>query len=260
MKLKLFQVDAFTDHVFGGNPAAVCPLDNWLEDHILQQIALENNLSETAFFVKNVDDTYQLRWFTPLKEVDLCGHATLASAHVIFTYMDYQDPEIIFRSRSGDLRVKRSSNGYSMDFPADYPEETSSEGLEAILGVPVKGAWKGVSDLLVEVADQPAVQKLNPDFRAMAALPFRGVIVTAPGTATDIVSRCFYPAYGVDEDPVTGSAHTTLFSFWGRRWGRDRLTASQLSRRGGRVGGEIRGERIILSGEAVSYLIGEIVI
>ena len=260
MKLPIYQVDAFSSHVFGGNPAAVCPLEAWIDDRSLQQIAEENNLSETAFFVPESDDSFHLRWFTPVNEVDLCGHATLATAHVLFACMGYSNKLIRFNTRSGELVVSRSGQGYDMEFPADYPEPAAVENLEEILGIKPLAVSRGISDLLVEVEDEKAIRQLDPDFRLMAELPFRGCIVTAPGSETDIASRCFYPAYGIDEDPVTGSAHTTLFSYWSRRWKRDHLTAVQLSKRGGIIEGRVRGNRVILSGNAVLYLKGEITV
>jgi len=258
MKIPFFQVDAFSARPFHGNPAAVCPLDEWLDDDTLQRIAEENNLSETAFFVRRTEGTYHLRWFTPLHEVDLCGHATLATAHVLYTSLGYGAKSVTFETRSGDLIVTRTPSGYEMDFPADYPEPVQLEGLDGILGAEVIHVCKGISDLLVEVANEAVIRNLSPDFRRMAALPFRGCIVTAPGSDTDIVSRCFYPAYGIDEDPVTGSAHTTLFSYWSRKWERNAFTAEQLSSQRGLVRGRVHGDRIILSGEAVLVIEGSI--
>ncbi len=258
MKIPIYQVDAFAAGVFEGNPAAVCPLEGWIDDQILQQIAEENNLSETAFFVHEPDGSFHLRWFTPVHEVDLCGHATLATAHVLFACLGYSEEVIRFNTRSGELTVTRTSAGYDMEFPSDYPRAAAVEGIGEILGASPLAVMEGVSDLLVEVKDETTVRQLDPDFRKMAELPYRGCIVTAPGSETDIVSRCFYPAYGIDEDPVTGSAHTTLFSYWSRKWERDELTAAQLSKRGGFIRGRVLKDRVILSGQAVVYLTGEI--
>jgi PhzF family phenazine biosynthesis protein len=258
MELAMYQADAFTSRLFAGNPAAVCPLEGWLPDHTMLSIAEENNLSETAFFVREKDNIYTLRWFTPVSEVDLCGHATLATAHVMYNQLGYQLPEIHFETRSGRLTVYRVHDGYLMDFPNDPVRETACPDMAGILGCQPLFVGEGVTDYLVEVKDQQTVESLKPDFRAMAALGGRGVIVTAPGENTDIVSRCFYPAYGIDEDPVTGSAHTTLFTYWGSKWDKTRMTAMQLSARKGWIEGEIQGERIRLKGSAVTYLSGTI--
>ncbi|MCA6075545.1 PhzF family phenazine biosynthesis protein [Fulvivirga sedimenti] len=258
MNLPIYQIDAFASEVFQGNPAAVVPLSDWLPDPVLQNIALENNLSETAFFVRNEDGAYHLRWFTPVNEVDLCGHATLATAFVLFEHLNYQQDVIRFDTRSGRLTVAKSATGFQMDFPSDNPNTVPAGEFEAMIGCPILGAYKGVSDMLIEVENQQIVQNVQPDFRAMTAFPVRGFIVTARGEQTDIVSRCFYPAYGVDEDPVTGSAHTTLFSFWGPKLDKTEMTAQQLSARGGMLRGKIQKDRILLEGNAVLYLRGEI--
>ncbi len=258
MTLPIYQIDAFASNVFQGNPAAVVPLGSWLSDDLLQKIAEENNLSETAYFVKNEDDSYHLRWFTPVNEVDLCGHATLASAYVLFEELEYRHDTIEFETRSGRLKVVRSATGYQMDFPTDMPKAIPVDGFESVIGCTVLGAFQGVSDILLEVENEHQVRGLRPDFRAMAEYPVRGMIVTAPGISSDIVSRCFYPAYGIDEDPVTGSAHTTLFSHWGAKLGKKEMTAQQLSARGGQVYGTLVNNRVLLTGKAVLFLKGEI--
>ena len=256
MEIALFQADAFTHRLFSGNPAAVCPLETWLPDETLQAIAMENNLSETAFFVREKQNIYHLRWFTPVSEVDLCGHATLATAHVMYACLGYELPEIHFETRSGRLTVYRLDDGYLMDFPNDPVTESDFPGMPDILGCDVLFSGQGVTDILVEVQDQKTVEGLSPDFRAMAGLSGRGVIVTAPGMDADIASRCFYPAYGIDEDPVTGSAHTTLFTYWGEKWGKSHMSAVQLSARRGWIQGELVDNRVRLKGNAVLYLKG----
>ena len=259
--MKLFQIDAFTDRIFHGNPAAVCPLDEWLPEAMMQNIAAENNLAETAFFVRN-GQGYQLRWFTPAVEVDLCGHATLAAAHVLFEHLDYPGPQISFQTRSGELTVRRHPVGYTMDFPADQlvpaaPPEALVEGL----GFYPKECYTGRDDYMVVVDNQEKVEQLQPDFRHLAKLEKRGVIITAPGREADIdfVSRCFFSPAGIDEDPVTGSAHTTMTPYWSVRLGKIELTARQISKRGGTVYCRFLGTRVELSGAAKTYLVGELV-
>lgn len=258
--IPIYQVDAFAKEVFTGNPAAVCPLERWLPDETLQKIAAENNLSETAFFVRHENGSFHLRWFTPVKEVDLCGHATLAAAYVLYERLGYGASSIDFHTRSGLLTVVKSGIGFSMDFPSDYPTQIDHEPYLSVFNCEISGAYQGVADVLIEVASQDVVENLDPDFRRMASFPARGFIVTAPGRNSDIVSRCFYPAYGINEDPVTGSAHTTLFSHWGRKWMKSSMTAIQLSKRRGYIWGELRDDRVILSGSAVCYLEGLILI
>ncbi len=260
MKQKIYQIDAFTDHVFGGNPAAVCILDNWLNTELMQKIALENNLAETAFAVK-VGDTFELRWFTPEVEVDLCGHATLATAYVLFSYYGVSENTIKFHSpRSGSLEVEKSSSGLlTLDFPADetialrnIPEIDNAVGL-----TPVK-TIKGKTDYLLIYNSQQEIEALNPNFHLLSQLDCRGVIVSAPGSEVDFVSRFFAPQSGIPEDPVTGSAHTTLTPYWASVLGKTKMTAKQLSQRGGDLSCEFLGERVKISGKAVPYLIGEI--
>lgn len=257
MKLQLFQVDAFAERVFEGNPAAVCPLQEWLADSELQAIAAENNLSETAFF-RLAGEVYELRWFTPSSEVDLCGHATLATAYVLFEHLGHLGATVHFNTRSGRLDVRRQPAGYRMDFPAlrAAPCEAPAALLEG-LGVRPR-AVLAASDYVAVLDSAAAVQDLTPDLAALERLDRRGVVVTAAGDDCDFVSRCFFPRLGVPEDPVTGSAHCELAPYWAQQLGRNTLSARQLSRRGGRVGCEVAGERVYLEGQARLYLEGEI--
>ncbi len=257
MEIPIYQVDAFTSRVFRGNPAAVCPLETWIEDERMQAIAAENNLSETAFFVRS-GSRYRLRWFTPAVEVDLCGHATLASAEVIFRFLDPGAREIVFETRSGDLTVGRDGERLTMDFPSRpavrcEPHPRLIEGLGAH---PVE--ILAARDYLVVYPMEDDVRELRPDFRILADLDRFAVIVTAPGRDSDFVSRFFAPAQGVDEDPVTGSAHCTLTPYWARRLGKNRLQARQVSRRGGELECEDLGSRVRISGRAVLFLRGSI--
>ena len=257
MKLKIYQVDAFTSTLFRGNPAAVVPLERWLNDELLLSIALENNLSETAYLVPN-GGGYHIRWFTPYVEVDLCGHATLASSHVIFTELGFGDEVIEFQSRSGPLRVEQEEDGYVMDFPVET--QTSCEIPERIvngLGLEPKEIYKG-TDYVAVVNSQDVVEQLAPDFRELARLDSRGLIVTAPGDDCDFVSRGFFPQTGIDEDPVTGSAHCQMAPYWAERLGKTRLVGRQLSARGGEVICNLDGKRVKLQGSAVTYLEGTI--
>lgn len=257
MNLRQFQIDAFATRPFAGNPAAVCPLERWLPDEVMQAIAGENNLSETAFFAPT-ERGYALRWFTPLKEVDLCGHATLASAHVLFEHLDYARPSIIFETRSGDLVVERRGEKLVMDFPACPPQprpipELLAEGLgrqpvEVLAG----------DDYLAVFETEAEIRALAPDFAQLAKLDLRGVCVSAPGESVDFVSRFFAPKYGIPEDPVTGSTHCMLTPYWAGRLGKTRLAARQVSRRGGDIGCELRGGRVLLAGSAVTFMTAEI--
>ncbi len=258
MKLTIYQVDAFTSNLFGGNPAAVCPLQQWLSDELMQKIALENNLSETAFFVPE-GDGFHLRWFTPATEVDLCGHATLATGHVLFEHLGYGKNEIKFKSRSGILGIKKEQGNYVLNFPTDKLKEVEPPQfiLEA-LGYQPKSCFQGREDYLVEVENQEMVENTNPDFGILKKLKARGIIVTAPGKKVDFVSRCFFPAFGIDEDPVTGSAHTTLTPYWAKKLGKNELNAQQISSRLGELNCKLLGDRVEIGGKAVTYLKGEI--
>ena len=257
MRLPLFQIDAFAGRVLQGNPAAVCPLEAWLPEALMQAIAAENNLSETAFCVPE-GESYGLRWFTPLKEIDLCGHATLATAHVLFEHLGFAGAEIVFSTRSGALRVTRAGDRLAMDFPAKAVEPCAAPGalIEGLGRAPLE--VYGGRDYLAVFADAAEVRALRPDPRRLAELDRHGVIVTAPGGAedgdVDFVSRFFVPKFGVDEDPVTGSAHCSLTPFWAARLGKATLEARQVSPRGGRLQCTLAGERVILRGRAVTYM------
>ncbi len=257
MRLKLFQVDAFTDRQFHGNPAAIVPLDRWLPDATLQTIAAENNLSETAYFVKQ-GERYHLRWFTPICEVNLCGHATLASAWVLWEKLGERAPLIRFDTRSGELRTTRADGWLWLDFPADPARPCEPPpALVAGLGVAPREVLLA-GNYVALYDDAETVRALTPDFRLLATLDNHGVIVTAPGKDCDFVSRFFAPKFGIDEDPVTGSAHCTLAPLWAARLGKTALRARQISHRGGELRCELAGERVRIGGRAVAYLEGEI--
>lgn len=257
MKLKQYQIDAFAERPFTGNPAAVVPLDQWPADDLLQAIADENNLSETAFFVPT-ERGFHLRWFTPLTEVALCGHATLASAHVLFEIRGYGGPKITFETRSGDLVVERRGARLAMDFPAKASRtcETPPALVAALGREPV--AVLAADDYLAVFRDESDILALSPDHAKLRELDLRAVAVTAPGKSTDFVSRFFAPKVGVPEDPVTGSAHCALAPYWATKLGKNNLHARQLSRRGGDVYCEVLGERVILIGSAVTVMETEI--
>jgi len=258
MKIKIFQIDAFTDEVFGGNPAAVCPLDHWLPENVMQSIAMENNQAETAFFVRD-QNCFHIRWFTPTMEVDLCGHATLAAAYVLFQFERFTEPTIEFNSQSGVLRVTKENDFLTLDFPADPPSKVSPpDYLIAAVGSWPLETHKGKSDYMLVYGTAEEIEKIEPDMRMVARVPARGVMVTAPGQDVDFVSRFFAPQSGIPEDPVTGSAHTTLTPYWAARLGRTSLSARQLSRRGGRLRCTLEGERVKISGQARAYMTGEI--
>ncbi|QLF94169.1 PhzF family phenazine biosynthesis protein [Pseudomonas sp. ABC1] len=257
MLLDIYQVDAFASRPFAGNPAAVCPLEAWPEDALLQAIAEENNLSETAFFVGS-GDHYQLRWFTPRVEVDLCGHATLASAWVLFNELGVDAEVLHFATRSGELRVRREGEMLALDFPAKSPRPCSPPAnLLPALGLEQAEVFL-TDDYIVVVEDEAQVAALNPDFSALRGLPARGVAVTARSERFDFVSRWFGPDTGIFEDPVTGSAHTSLTPLWVERLGRNPLRAEQGGARKGQLHCELLGERVIISGQAVLYLKGRI--
>lgn len=260
MTLPIYQADAFTDQQFKGNPAAIVPLQSWLPRATMQAIAAENNLAETAFFVPN-GDAFDLKWFTPTVEVALCGHATLATARILYDFLGYTDDEIRFDTTSGRLTVQRNGDLLTLNFPADMPalvSPTFHDELTAALGTEPLEVYAGKTDLMVVLETESAVAALQPDFRALAQLNVRGVMVTAPGDTVDFVSRFFGPQSGIDEDPVTGSAHTTLTPFWAHRLGKLQLTARQISPRGGDLWLELLGDRVLISGKAVVYLKGEI--
>jgi PhzF family phenazine biosynthesis protein len=258
MLIPFYQVDAFTDRLFGGNPAGVCPLDTWLADEVMQKIAMENNLSETAFFVQK-DGGFHIRWFTPKVEVNLCGHATLASAHVIFHYLGYRNETISFESRSGILNVTREGDLLILDFPANKPTRTAlpDDFVQSLNITPIQ-CYRGKEDYLLLYKSQQEIEALAPDFRRLEKVDARAVIVTAPGDKADFVSRFFGPRVGVDEDPVTGSAHTVLIPFWAEKLGKTEMKALQLSRRGGTLFCRLRDDRVDIGGNAVTFLKGEI--
>ena len=258
MELTLYQVDAFTHRRFRGNPAAVVPLEAWLPDAMLQDIAQENNLAETAFFVPE-GDGFRLRWFTPTIEVDLCGHATVASAHVLYEHLGYQKDRIEFQSRSGLLSVERKNAQYVLNFPTDTITKVENNTLLAeALGVTPVEVFQGKTDWLVILEEQAQIEALKPDLRKIAEAGGRGTIVSALGKAVDFVSRCFFPQSGVDEDSVTGSAHTTLAPYWSKRLGKNELSAQQLSKRGGDLSIKLLDHRTEIGGAAVTYLVGKI--
>jgi PhzF family phenazine biosynthesis protein len=259
MTIKLYQIDAFADKVFSGNPAAVCPLDAWLPDALMQKIAMENNLAETAFYVKK-DHYYELRWFTPAVEVDLCGHATLAAAFVLFNYENHKEDIIHFFSpRSGELTVTKNGEFLSLNFPTDTIQQVPlTEELMKGFDRKPNSAWKGKTDYMLVFDREEDILHLKPSFDVIAKIESRGIIVTAPGNQVDFVSRFFGPQVGINEDPVTGSAHTTLTPYWAARLGKTELTAIQLSTRQGHLKCRHLNERTEISGKGKLYLIGEI--
>lgn len=262
MKLTMYQVDAFTNKLFGGNPAAVIPLEHWIDDELMQKIAAENNLSETVFFVKagdpNID--FEIRWFTPTSEINLCGHATLASAYVLFNFLQFDQEQIQFSCKSGVLSVTKKEDLIIMDFPGwkPVPAEASHDLLISILGnVEIISVYKN-RDLLIELKNEEAVRNCTPDFSTMKK-HFDKVIITAAGKDVDFVSRFFAPGVGIDEDPVTGSAHSQLIPFWSEKLNKKKLHALQLSERGGELWCEqLNEERVLMSGNAVFFMKGEI--
>jgi len=257
--LTLYQVDAFTDKLFHGNPAGVCILETWPEVSAMQNIAAENNLPETAFIVQKKDEV-EIRWFTPTVEVDLCGHATLASAHVLFTYYHAEENPIHFFSpRSGYLEVELNQGWLTLNFPKDiYTKIEAPDILINAFQMSPLEAYRGKSDFLLIYSSQKTIEEMNPDLTMIASIGGRGVIVSAPGDKVDFVSRFFAPQSGINEDPVTGSAHTTLTPYWSHKTGKTKLTALQLSQRRGELFCELKGQRVLISGKAVTYMIGEI--
>jgi PhzF family phenazine biosynthesis protein len=257
LKLPLYQIDAFTSRLFGGNPAAVVPLNQWLEDDVLQAIAAENNLAETAFVVPNTEVS-PLRWFTPTVEVDLCGHATLAAAHVLLQEYFPEQQRLRFSTRSGELVVARDGRRLAMDFPArpGSPLEVTDALISAAGVRPLEAVH--ARDLLLILESEAAVREFKPDFQRIVRLEAFALIISAPGTDADFVSRFFAPRAGVPEDPATGSSHCTLIPYWAAKLGKTRLTAKQLSARGGEIYCELRGNRVSIAGETVEYLRGEI--
>ncbi len=257
MQLPLYQLDAFTRQVFSGNPAAVCPLQNWLDEHTMQQIAAENNLSETAFFIHN-GEHYEIRWFTPTKEVDLCGHATLAAAYVIFNFIDSGLDEIIFSSKSGRLIVRRSDEGYRMDFPTQQPQPCELPELiqRAFNSQPIE--CLSHQDYLLVFEHEQQIREATPDLNLLAQIDLRSVCITSAAKDYDFISRVFAPGYGIDEDPVTGSLFTQLTPYWAGQLGKNRLKARQVSQRGGDVICELNNDRVFITGDVCCYMTGQI--
>ena len=275
MKLTLYQIDAFTDKLFGGNPAAVIPLQKWIDDELMQKIALENNLSETVFICpppqapevftpaggRDEEETvdFEVRWFTPAVEINLCGHATLASAYVIFNYLHFDKPEIQFSSQSGILSVTKNNSLIEMDFPSWVPAKSNAnpdDFEKALGGVDIVSIYNN-RDLLIELKNEDAVKNCTPDFSLIKKSGYK-IIITAPGEKVDFVSRFFAPGAGVDEDPVTGSAHSQLIPFWSNKHNKKKMTALQLSERGGMIYCEQKGDRVLMAGNCVFYMKGEI--
>jgi PhzF family phenazine biosynthesis protein len=256
MRIPIYQIDAFAEAPFRGNPAAVCPLESWLPDSVLQSIAEENNLSETAFYVRE-GNGFRLRWFTPNQEVDLCGHATLATAYVIFRRAP-ELKQITFQSRSGPLHVSCKDDLITLDFPVlGYEESSIPERLVRALGRTPSEYYRGMDHIAV-FRSQKEIEEISPDFGVMKSLDLRGVIVTAPGETKDFVSRFFAPNCGIDEDPVTGSAHCMLAPYWGEKLGKSTMSAVQLSKREGMLECRLVQDRVFISGRAVAYLEGAI--
>jgi PhzF family phenazine biosynthesis protein len=257
MEIPFYQVDAFTDRVFAGNPAAVCPLEAWLDDEVLQGIAAENNLAETAFFVPE-NGGFHLRWFTPTCEIELCGHATLASAYIIMNKLGRDSGPIRFRAQAGELVVTREGDLYALDFPSRKPQriDPPRELVEALGAEPLE-VWKA-RDHLALYSTEAQVRGLRPDIRKLAAFDMWAAIITARGDTADFVSRFFAPGRGVDEDPVTGSAHCTLIPFWSERLAKKQLRALQVSARGGELFCEDQGERVRIAGRAALFAEGRI--
>lgn len=257
MKLDAYQVAAFTTERFGGNPAAVVPLETWIDDGLMQKIAAETNLSETAFFVPDGDNTWHIRWFTPTVEVPLCGHATLATAAVLRDKLGHTDWPISFQSASGPLEVDSVGESLVLDFPVNSPQAAEApDGLAEALGADVLECYEGGDMLMAVLADESTVAALSPDLPALAGLRWNGVIATAAGDSVDFVSRFFAPAIGIDEDPVTGSAHCLLTPYWADRLGKQAMDARQISDRVGVLHCELKGDRVAIQGQAVFFLQG----
>ncbi len=259
MTIPIYQADAFTDQLFGGNPAAICPLTEWLPAETMQKIAAENNIAETAYFVKQ-DDGYGLRWFTPELEIDLCGHATLATAHILFTELAYSGSSINFYTqKAGTLVVTKNGDKYTLDFPSRPPQAAvaPAELLTALGGKTPVEVLRSRDYFLVYETEQD-IRDIKPDFNLLGTVDTIGVIVTAVGNEADFVSRFFAPAAGINEDPVTGSAHCNLIPYWAEKLGKDKLHAYQISSRKGELWCENKGERVLMAGKAVTYLKGEI--
>ena len=263
MKLTMYQVDAFAEKAFTGNPAAIIPLEDWIEDELMQKIAMENNLSETAFIVKNQDpvsEGYHIRWFTPEYEIDLCGHATLASAYVIKNFVEPPIAEIIFTTqKAGELKASAKDGIYTLDFPSRMPKPCKEPGqLLKSLGVSTSVEVLKSRDYFVVLPNEDAVKNVEPDYALMKELDTVGVIVTAKGQSAEVVSRCFYPGAGIPEDPVTGSAHCNIVPYWSEKLGKKKLFCKQLSPRGGELQCELDADRVLMSGKCILFMKGEI--
>jgi PhzF family phenazine biosynthesis protein len=256
--MKCYVVDAFTENVFEGNPAAVCVMEEWLSDNLMQKIAMENNLSETAFAVKE-GDGYRLRWFTPGGEIDLCGHATLATAYIIANYYEGNVEKITFQTMSGELVVVKNGELYEMDFPSRMPEPfILTEEMVDALGVQPIETYLG-RDLMFVLEKEEDVQNAKPDFSKIKNLPDGlGVSITAKGETYDFVSRCFFPKLNVNEDPVCGSAHCNFIPYWSKRLSKEKMVARQLSERGGTLYCKAEGDRVKISGTATLYSIADL--
>jgi PhzF family phenazine biosynthesis protein len=261
VNLPIYQVDAFTSKTFAGNPAAICPLDEWLPEETMQKIAAENNLAETAFFVKNGAGGYEIRWFSPTVEIPLCGHATLASANVLFDHLGFDGTTIKFSSCSrGDLGVEKQGDLLVLDFPAyDLRETKAPKELIEALGRAPKQEWETQGHMIMLLFENEAIiRSIDPDMNALMKLPYNEVIVTAPGDDADFVSRMFAPKIGIPEDPVTGAIHCSLIPYWAEKLGKTKLYARQVSKRGGELFCELAGDRVKIGGNAALYLKGEI--
>lgn len=263
MKLTIYQVDAFAEKVFGGNPAAIIPLQNWIDDELMQKIAMENNLSETAFIVATEgasESSYHIRWFTPTLEIDLCGHATLASAYIIKTFLEPHVQEIAFTTqKAGKLKTYIKEGLYTLDFPSRRPVacEAPRQLLQSLGNTAIVEVLRS-RDYFVVLPNEDAVLNMEPDFNLMKELDTTGVIITAKGQSADVVSRCFYPVAGIDEDPVTGSAHCNIVPYWAEKLGTTKLFAKQLSKRGGDLWCELKGDRVLMSGHCALFMKGEL--
>jgi len=256
--MNIYQVDAFNNTIFKGNPAAVIPLSEWISDDLMQSIAEENNLSETVFFVKK-EQLFEIRWFTPSCEIDLCGHATLAAAHIIFTELNFNEKSLEFNSKSGILTVQKNDDWYTLNFPSEEIEEIETPTLlKQALNVPIIKTYKGTWKLIVELEDETTIVNLKPNFSLLSELESNGVGVTSRGNKVDFVSRFFAPKLGINEDPVTGSAHSLLIPFWAKKLNKPKLNAVQLSKRIGILKCTYLNDRVEMSGQAITYLKGKI--
>lgn len=254
--MTIYQVDAFNNKLFKGNPAAVIPLEKWISEELMQNIAAENNLSETVFFV-NKNEIFEIRWFTPTCEIDLCGHATLAAAHIIFSELNYNSELLVFHSKSGELTVTKNNNWYVLNFPSEEIKKIEiPNNLEKALNTTVLKTYKGKWKLMVVLNNEETVKNLNPNFNLLSTLNFNGIIVTSKGNSADFVSRFFAPKIGINEDPVTGSAHTLLIPYWSKKLNKKNLNAVQLSKREGILNCTYLNDRVEMSGQAVTYLKG----